>query len=387
MFMSSARVVLIALLHVTSTPCLFAQQLYFPPPGKDWKDRDPKELGMDDKKLEKAIDFALANENGAERDLRVAILRGMDREPFHKIVGQTKKRGGPAGMVLKDGHIVGQWGDTRRVDMTFSVTKSYLSTIAGLALDAGLIAEVTDSVKDYVWQGAFDGHHNSKITWHHLLNQSSDWYGDLFGLPDWADRPPEVGGIDDWKRRELKEPGTAFKYNDVRVNLLAYSLLQVWRKPLPQVLKERIMDPIGASTSWRWHGYSTSWVEVDGLKMQSVSGGGHSGGGLFISTQDHARFGLLFLAKVIGRGTNSFLKNGFECCSNHPKQTRAMVYIWWLNRGDSQWEGLSDQIYYAAGFGGNFIIVDQAHNLVFVTRWLDPSKIGEMVKLVLDSVQ
>ncbi|MCK7539721.1 MAG: serine hydrolase [Marinilabiliales bacterium] len=118
-----------------------------------------------------------------------------------------------------------------------------------------------------------------QITWEHLLNQSSDWSGTLFGVPDWADRPPRTGTPDDWQRRELLEPGTAYEYNDVRVNLLAYSLLQVYRKPLPVILKERIMDPIGASTTWRWNGYDNSWVTIDGQMIQSVSGGAHFGGG------------------------------------------------------------------------------------------------------------
>ena len=89
-------------------------------------------------------------------------------------------------------------------------------------------------------------------------------------------------------------PGTFFKYNDVRVNILSYSLLQVWRKPLPMILKESIMDPIGASTTWRWYGYDNSWTVIDGVEMSSVSGGGHHGGGMFINTYDQARFGLLF---------------------------------------------------------------------------------------------
>ncbi|HWP02935.1 MAG TPA: hypothetical protein VNL96_05735 [Gemmatimonadaceae bacterium] len=45
--------------------------------------------------------------------------------------------------------------------------------------------------------------------------------------------------------------------------------LQVWRRPLPQVLREYVMDPIGASNTWRWDGYENSWVNVDGQMVQS----------------------------------------------------------------------------------------------------------------------
>jgi hypothetical protein len=55
-------------------------------------------------------------------------------------------------------------------DMTFSASKSYLATVAGLALDRGLIRSVDDPVKNYVDDGTFDSPHNSKITWRHLLN-------------------------------------------------------------------------------------------------------------------------------------------------------------------------------------------------------------------------
>ena len=214
---------------------------YFPAKGETWQQVKPGKVGLKEKELLEVVKFAEANEYSGARDLRLAILKGFAREPYHDILGPTKKRGGPAGMIIKDGYVVAQWGDIKRVDMTFSVTKSYLSTVAGLAVDKGLINNVNDPVINYVWDNTFEGEHNAKITWDNLLTQSSDWSGSLFGSPDWSDRPPKEGGIDDWKYRELHEPGTYFKYNDVRVNVLAYSLLQVWRKPLPQVLKENLM--------------------------------------------------------------------------------------------------------------------------------------------------
>jgi hypothetical protein len=57
-----------------------------------------------------------------------------------------------------------------------------------------------------------------------LLNQSSDWSGTLFGLHDWADRPPKEGGINDWKNRKLNEPGTVFEYNDGNLLFFTASL-------------------------------------------------------------------------------------------------------------------------------------------------------------------
>ncbi len=373
-------VFLVSLCAVTVT----AQQQYFPDTA--WQIKTPAELKMNKILLDSAINLALNSENKMERDLRIANIKSYAREPGYKILGPMKPRGGPAGLIIKNGYIVAQWGDVNRVDMTFSVTKSYLSTIAGIAVDNGLIKNVTDKVNQYVGDESFEGQHNAKITWQHLLTQSSDWSGSLFGLHDWADRPPKEGTIDDWKNRKLFEPGTNYEYNDVRVNLLAYSLLQVWRKPLPVVLKEKIMDPIGASTTWRWHGYENAFVNMDGLMMQSVSGGGHHGGGIFINTLDQARLGLLFLRN--GKWKNQQLLSAkWISQALQPSVTNKNYgYMWWLNTSQD-WKGISPNVYYAAGFGGNYIIIDKEHDLLVVTRWMDDTKIAAVLAAIIQSIE
>lgn len=357
---------------------LLAQENHFPSEG-NWEVRAASTYKLD---FSEAIQFAEENEYSESRDLRQAILKGFQNEPYHEILGPTKRRGGPAGMILKNGYLIASWGDTKRVDMTFSVTKSFLSTTALLALEEGLF-QVGEPVEKYVWDGTFEGEHNSKITWEHLLHQTSDWSGELWNSFDWADRPPSSGNIDSWRARKLNEPGTHYKYNDVRVNVLAYSLLNVFRKTLPQVLKEEIMDPIGASSTWRWYGYDNSWVTIDGLKMQSVSGGGHSGGGMFINTEDMARFGLLFLNNGNWNGNQlipeELVKEAMLPSAVNPNYG----YMWWLNRqGSRHWKNVPEHVFYAAGFGGNFIIVDQENDLVIVIRWLEPSKIEEFLNKI-----
>lgn len=360
-----------------------AQQPYFP--DATWQVKKPEELKMNKAFLDSSVTMALNSENKMDRDLRIANIKAYASEPDYKIIGPMKKRGGPAGMIIKNGYIVAQWGDVNRIDMTFSATKSYLSTVAGLAVDSGLIKSVSDKVGNYVWDGLFDGEHNSKVTWEHLLNQSSDWSGSLFGLHDWADRPPKTGGIDEWKNRKLQEPGTVYEYNDVRVNLLAYSLLQVWRKPLPIVLKEKLMDPIGASTTWRWYGYDNSFVNIDGLMMQSVSGGGHHGGGIFINTIDQARFGLLFLRNGKWKNRQLISEKWISAAHQSSAAEKNYGYMWWIN-ATQKWKTVSPQIFYAVGFGGNYIIIDQENDLLVVTRWMDDDKMGEMLSLILKSI-
>jgi len=361
---------------------LLAQDVYYP--DSVWQTKKPSELKMNTALIDSAVRFAIHNETKTDYDLRIANLKAYVNEPGYKIVGPMKPRGKPAGIILRKGYIIAQWGDVKRVDMTFSVTKSYLSTVAGLALDSKLIKNVDEPVNDYV-EEKFEGEHNSKITWRHLLTQSSDWSGCLFDLCDWADRPPKQGGIDDWKNRKLLEPGTNFEYNDVRVNLLAYSLLQVWRKPLPAILKEKIMDPIGASTTWRWHGYENSYVNLDGTMMQSVSGGGHHGGGLFINTLDQARFGLLFARNGKWKQQQLISQRWINAVHAPSVANKSYGFMWWTNHGNDLGD-ISKDIYYANGFGGNYIVVNSEHDLVIVVRWLDSTKIGDLTRLVISSI-
>jgi CubicO group peptidase (beta-lactamase class C family) len=362
----------------------FSQQPYYP--GSSWEKKEPVAEKMNGALLDSAVQFAIRNETKTDVDLRTANYKAYVREPGYRILGPMKERGKPAGLIIKNGYIVAQWGDVDRVDMTFSVTKSYLSTVFGLSTDEGLIRNIDDKVNQYVWDGTFDGAHNSKITWRHLLTQSSDWSGCLFDICDWADRPPREGGIDEWRNRKLLEPGTNFEYNDVRVNLLAYSLLNVWRRPLPMVLKEKIMDPIGASTTWRWYGYENSFVTMDGLKMESVSGGGHFGGGLFINTLDQARFGLLFQRKGKWKNKQLISEQWVNMVNDPSAANKAYGMMWWTNM-DGHLGPIAPTSYAAEGFGGNFIVIDDEHDLVMAVRWLEPSRIKDFVALVVNALE
>ena len=204
---------------------------------------------MDAAKLAAAIQFSVASENPANKDLAIELATSFGREPFDTPIGPVKPRGPLNGIIIKNGYVVAEWGETTRVDMTFSVTKSFLSTVVGLMWQKGLIRDVTDLVKDYMAPGdpaaLFEGPHNSKITWEHLLRQTSDWQGTIWGKPDWADRP-EGQTPADWPNRKLSEPGTRYKYNDARVNVLALAALQVLRRPLPGVPARR-----GHGADWR----------------------------------------------------------------------------------------------------------------------------------------
>ena len=391
-----------------STRTADRQAIYYPGPAGEWERRTPAQVGMDARQLEEAIAFAKASETKGPRDLEVAHYQSFGREPFGEGTGPFKTRGDPTGVVVRNGYIVAEWGDPHRVDMTFSVTKSFLSTTVGLALDRGLIRSVQDRVADYmapvvlVRNGddgnrlpdgmsesailPFDTPHNRKITWDHLLRQTSDWEGTLWGKPEWADRP--TGEPSEWRTRARREPGSAYEYNDVRVNVLALAALNVWRRPLPQVLKELVMDPIGASQTWRWYGYENSWILIDGVAVQSVSGGGHWGGGLFISARDQARFGYLTLRRGKWKDRQILSEAWVRMAlTPTPVQPTYGFMNWFVNTDRKFLPSAPASAFAHMGNGTNMVYVDPEHDLVIVARWIERDAIDELVRRVLGAVR
>ena len=371
--------VAIAAIFVAIAPPAIADPVYFP--GTHWERRAPAAAGFDAAALEAAIRYAQQNEAPWERDVFKQIQKDVANEPYPAILGETRERGGPAGMIVRHGYLVAQWGDIDRVDMSFSVAKSYLSTVAGLAVDAGLIADVKDRVADYVQDGGFDDSRNRKVTWHMLLNQTSEWEGTLWDKPDVADRRK---GYD----RKLQAPGTFWEYNDVRVNRLALALLRVYQRPLPEVLKEKVMDPIGASDTWVWHGYRNSYVEIGGRRVQSVSGGSHWGGGFWASARDHARFGYLLLRRGEWNGRRILSERWVDMATQPTDIAPHYGYLWWLSRNRRGiFPGAPESSFFALGSGGNMIWIAPEYDLVVVTRWLDIPKLDGFITRVGAALQ
>ncbi len=391
---------------ILGAPAVAAQQAYFPPKGDGWERRTPQQLGMNAALIQEAVEFAQANESSSPRDLELAHMSGFGREPYGDPIGPMKERGPQTGIIIHRGYIVAEWGEPYRVDPTFSVAKSFVSATVGLAFDHGLIGDINDSVARYMAPivvlgdrytpnatldsglgrvpvfEPFTGPHNSRITWDHLLRQTSSWKGTLWGKPDWADRPAQNAA--EWLSAVPPQPGTAYEYNDTRVNLLALAALNVWRRPLPQVLKEHVMDPIGASDTWRWFGYDNSWVLIDGVPMQSVSGGTHWGGGMFINAFDQARFGLLTLHRGKWNG-QQILSDEWVAMSLTPTPVQPGYGFmnWYLGYARTG----PPTAFAHVGAGSNIVYVDPENDLVIVMRWISGQGPNGVVERVIRAIE
>ena len=140
-----------------------------------WPQRNAAEAGIDEGRLFTLLEFARENESqltwgddvpsGKARFLRDAFGSDADVE----MVGPFAPKGRLNGIVIRRGYIIAEFGDTSYVDEIASATKSFLSTLAGVAVGRGLIKSPHASVFGDTGLELLDTPHNRLITWHHLL--------------------------------------------------------------------------------------------------------------------------------------------------------------------------------------------------------------------------
>lgn len=321
-------------------------------------------------------------------------IHHLDYPPYNQLLGPVFERGEAAGLVALNGQIQCQWGDIHRPDMTFSVTKSYLALTTGVALDQGLLTDLDQSVHTClsdrgIVNTGFESIPNSNITWRQLLQFTSEWSGECFGVPDQVDHHRFVsmqpGSSSDCKgdARALAAPGTHWEYNDIRINQFSLALMRLFDRPLPEVFDEFIMSPLKASNQWHWYGYDNSWIETEsGQCMQSVPGGGHWGGGMVISAHDQYLIAQLMINGGIHEGreliSGEWLKQMCTPCDIAPWYG----FFTWLNTGNVVSQFASEQSYFAMGIGGQLIWHDPVSQLVVVLRWIDTEYQEQMIERI-----
>ena len=347
--------------------------------------------------LSDAIDFAIDHEVGWPRDPAADPSRwGVHHEdppPYNRLRGPVHARGGVSGVIWRHGRELAAWGEPERADLTFSVAKTYLALLAGVAHGDGLLADADDAVAARLPGIGFDTAHNRTITWRHLLEQTSEWEGSCLGMPDTVDRwrvvshDPRPPGGPKGGARPLRTPGSYWEYNDVRINQLSLALLHLFGRPLPEVFAERLMQPLGATSEWAWRGYDDAWVEVGGRRVQSVPGGTHWGGGVSIGARDQARLAQLLLADGRHEGRAllpaDWVRRMREPCAIAP------FYGWlvWLNPQGKNFPGASDRAWLMVGAGGHYIWIEPEFDAVVVVRWLDSAHLPGFMQRVRAGLQ
>lgn len=343
--------------------------------------------------IEQAVQFAVDHETPWDRETTGTWgVHQQDPPPWNRLLGPVHDRGPVSGTIVVDGRTLASWGEPARADLTFSVAKTYLALLAGVAHDRGLLPDVDEAVGRRIRGIGFDAGNNARVTWAQMLQQTSEWSGKVFGVPDQADHyrtvnfaPPAAGTKGDL--RALHEPGTYWEYNDVRINQLSLALLHLFQRPLPEVFREAIMRPIGTSDNWSWVGYDNAWVMVGGERMQSVPGGTHWGGGLSISALDQALLGQMLLDEGLARDGRRVLSAHWIRQMRTPSPLAPWYgYLVWLNGERKVFPSVPASSYFAVGAGSSFTWIEPERRMVVVVRWIDAAHADAFFGQVLAAV-
>jgi len=253
---------------------------------------------------------------------------------------------------------------------SFSISKSFTSTLIGIAIDEGYIKSVYDPITDYLPELKKRDPRFSNIKIIDLLHMSS-------GLsykepPDdiYTYFAPDLRKLALEKTQVVEDPGNSFLYNNYNPLFLGMIIERSTGRTVSEYLEEKILKPIGMEFDGSW-----SIDANDFEKMES---------GINCRAIDFAKFGRLYLRKGNWNG-KQIISTGWSVASTAPYGPENNEYypnipifkeypgyyslMWWgIRRDDKNYD------FYAAGNHGQYIYVSPEKNLIIVRNGISYGK-------------
>ena len=338
------------LLSMAHLPVTAHQHMVYPT--ADWRMSTPEEQGMDSAALARLLEVMVR-----------------DRVPFDSL------------LVIRHGNVVLDASvppfDSRTQHAMYSVTKSVIATLVGIAIDQGLVEGVHQSIWDFFPCEATANMDERKadITVQDLLTQRSGlgfraghrsdhyWLGedDQSWVQYILDRPMSA------------QPGTTFDYEEGNPHLLSAIIRQASGMSTQEFAQRYLFDPLGIT--------DVIWP----ADPQGVQVGGSE---LFLSASDIARIGYLYLRNGEWEGQQILSPIWIEAATSNcvrPDLWQGYGYYWYSGQISTRMH--STRGYAAIGAGGQWLIVMPDEDIV-ITLTGDSDRLGLTIAgLVLDAVE
>jgi CubicO group peptidase (beta-lactamase class C family) len=233
---------------------------------------------------------------------------------------------------------------------SFSVSKSFVSALVGIAVDEGYIKNVRQPITDYLTELKGEGF--KKITIENLLNMKTGIrFSENYSSP-FADVVKYYYGPD--LKRYLKhlkvkeEPGKKYDYVSVSSLLLSLIIEKATGKKISDYLEEKIWKPLGMEFKATW--------SIDSKRHQTVK----AFCCLNASSRDFAKLGRLYLNKGKWENKQIISENWIDKSLNYSKDSTAEFYY------NYQWRIGNEGDFFAKGALGQFIYVYPHKNIIIV---------------------
>ncbi len=239
------------------------------------------------------------------------------------------------------------------VQTSFSVAKSFIATLVGIAIQERAIGGLDDPATKYVSELAQRDERFGDITLRHLITMSSGLSFEKGGSP--RDDPANTYYGTDLRSAVLTipsvelPPGTLFDYNDWNVILLGLVLERATGTPVAEYMESRLWQPMGAESQGSWSldsdrsGFEKMFVGVNGRAIDFAKLGW-----LYLNQGRNGDLQVVpadFVAEATRLDTSTDPAPGYQ-------------YLWWIDQ--------DHQAYFAAGDHGQYIYVKPAADLVIV---------------------
>ena len=309
-------------------PIAFSISLIFPLsakefPGESWSVKNPSELGVDDSKVEKLFDLSFQD------DATQSVV------------------------LIKDGYIIAEryadGYDKDSVGTSWSMAKSFYASLIGISIERGEIGSLDDKVSDYLDYFTED---RKDITIREVLDMTSGLENPdheheiMFFLDDHLEYAKDI--------KRDKDTNTVFEYNNVNSLLLGDILLVATGKKADDLLKERVLDPIGTKNYTLWRDAADNVLSYCCIDM---------------SARDYSRFGLLFSRNGAWNDQQvvpyDFVQETYDprwlsTSDRAGMDRRGYGLHWWFSKNDDE-----GKIMNASGKFGQYIFIDQANDVIF----------------------
>ena len=240
---------------------------------------------------------------------------------------------------------------------SFSVAKSFTSTLVGAAIQDGFIKSLDDKVSQYVT--GLKGSAYDDVTVRQLLTMSSgvkwneDYEDPKSDVSQFNKVKPDPGenAIVSYMRKlpRAHPPGEVWHYNTGETNLVGLLVSSATKRPLSEYLEEKIWKPAGMEAKATWLLAKTG-QEIAGCCIQAA-------------TRDYARMGLFVLANGFGGGKQIVPTDWFAQATTKQKDIgipgRGYGFQWWT---------YDDGSVAARGIFGQGIFIDPKRKLVIASN-------------------